>query len=166
VKRGHYWVAGAAAGWALVFAVFHIVWAAGWYPLLDAEQARLAFATPWKWAFDVVVAIMCVVAVPVALALGTPLGERVPRRVFVNAAWVGTSLLVLRAAASLVQAIYELSSGRFSLERLGIWEPWFYIGALLFSVNLWMYSRRARSGVSQLMSTTSQERGEGRSRRP
>ena len=35
------WVAYAAALWAAVFAVFHIIWAAGWYPLLDAEGAAL-----------------------------------------------------------------------------------------------------------------------------
>ena len=39
-------VAYAAAVWAFVFACFHVVWALGWYPLLDAEGARAAFATP------------------------------------------------------------------------------------------------------------------------
>lgn len=62
------WVAYAAALWAAVFAVFHMVWAAGWYPLLDAEQTRIAFANPWKWACDVLVAAICVIAVPIALA--------------------------------------------------------------------------------------------------
>jgi len=42
------WVAYAAALWASVFAAFHIICAAGWYPLLDAEPARVAFATPWN----------------------------------------------------------------------------------------------------------------------
>ena len=51
-----------------MFAVFHIIWAAGWYPLLNAEQARLAFATPWMYAYNVVVAAVCLIAVPVALA--------------------------------------------------------------------------------------------------
>ena len=50
-ERGSPWVAYSAAIWAAIFAIFHIVWAAGWYPLLDAEQGRIAFATPWKWAF-------------------------------------------------------------------------------------------------------------------
>jgi hypothetical protein len=36
----------AAARWAFIFATFHVIWAAGAYPLLDAEQARVAFATP------------------------------------------------------------------------------------------------------------------------
>ena len=43
-ERGSPWAAYGAAIWALIFAVFHIVWAAGWYPLLNAEQARIAFA--------------------------------------------------------------------------------------------------------------------------
>jgi hypothetical protein len=111
-KPGHYWIAIAAAGWALVFAVFHIVWAAGWYPLVDAEQARIAFATPWKWAFNVVVAAMCVVAAPVSLALGTSLGERLPRHLYVTLAWIGTSLLVLRSA---LVARIQISEANFLL---------------------------------------------------
>jgi len=70
----------AAALWAAVFAAFHIIWAAGWYPLLDAAQARIAFATPWKWTYDVVVAAVCVIAVPVALAPVMSWGRYVPRR--------------------------------------------------------------------------------------
>ena len=52
------WVAYAAALWALVFAIFHFVWAAGWYPLLDAAQASAAFAIPWKLAYDIVAGAM------------------------------------------------------------------------------------------------------------
>src|SRR5512145_1241910 len=98
------WVAYAAALWALVFGIFHIIWAGGWYPLLDAEKARVAFATPWKWAFDVVVAAMCVIAVPVALAPVMSWGQYAPRRLVYTLAWIGSALLVLRAVASLVQA--------------------------------------------------------------
>ncbi len=73
-------VAYAAALWAGVFAVFHVIWAAGWYPLLNADGARLAFATPWKWWFDVVVAVMCAIAVLVALAPVSTWGRHLPRR--------------------------------------------------------------------------------------
>jgi hypothetical protein len=131
------WVAYSAALWAAVFAVFHIVWAAGLYPLLDAEQARIAFATPWKWAYDVVVAAMCVIAVPVALAPVMPWGQHVPRRLIHSLAWIGTALLVLRSVASLVQAGYLTATGRFSLADMGIWEPWFYLGAILFGLSTW-----------------------------
>lgn len=131
------WVAYAAALWASVFAIFHIFWAAGWYPLLDAEQARVAFATPWKWTYDVVVAGMCIIAVPVALAPVTSLGQHAPRRLIYTLAGIGTALLLLRSVASLIQAGYLLLVGRFRLSDIGIWEPWFYLGAMLFSITTW-----------------------------
>lgn len=137
LQRGRRWVAYAAAFWASVFAVFHVIWAAGWYPLLHAEQARIAFATPWKWAFDVVVAAMCVIAVPVALAPVSSWGHHVPRRLIYTLACVGSTLLVLRAAASLIQVGYFAATGRFRVTTLGIWEPWFYLGAILFSLSTW-----------------------------
>ena len=138
------WVAYAAALWAAVFAIFHIIWAAGWYPLLDAEQARIAFAIPWKWAYDVVVAAMCVIAVPVALAPVRPWSQRAPRRVIYTLAWIGTALVVLRSVASLVQTGYRIAAGRFRLADLGVWEPWFYLGAILFSLSTWR-SRPSKS---------------------
>ncbi len=139
-QRGR-WVAYAAALWAFVFAVFHMVWAAGWYPLLNAEQARLAFATPRKWAFDVVVAAMCVIAVPVALAPVMSWGEHVPRRLIYVLACIGSGLLVLRAGGSLLQTAYLVAVGRFRFEVLGVWEPWFYVGAILFGVSTWRLRR-------------------------
>ena len=135
------WVSWAAALWAAIFAAFHIVWAAGWYPLLDAEMARAMFAVRWKWWYDVAVAAMCVIAVPVALAPVTSWGARVPRRPVRVLAWIGTALLVLRAVASLIQALYLAAAGRFRLADLGVWEPWFYLGAVLFAVSTWR-SRR------------------------
>jgi hypothetical protein len=135
--RGSRWVAYAAALWAAVFAVFHIIWAAGWYPLLDAEGARIAFATPWKWTFDVVVGAVCVIAVPVALAPVMSWGHYVPRRPIYTLALIGTTLLVLRAVASLIQVGYFAATGRFHISVLGVWEPWFYLGAILFGVSTW-----------------------------
>jgi hypothetical protein len=132
------WVAYAAALWAAVFAVFHVIWAAGWYPLLNAEGARIAFATPWKWWFDVVVAAMCVIAVPVALAPVSAWGQHVPRRLVYTLACVGATLLVLRAGASLVQVGYFAATRPFSIMAVGIWEPWFYLGAVLFGLSTWL----------------------------
>src|SRR5574341_913336 len=139
------WVAYAAALWALVFAVFHIVWAAGWYPLLDAEGARIAFANPWKWAFDMLVAIMCLIAVPVALAPVMSWGRHLPRRLIYALACIGTARLVLRSTASLVQTGYLISVGRFHFADMGIWEWWFHLGTILFSLSTWR-SRRAGAG--------------------
>jgi hypothetical protein len=138
---GRPWAAYGAAIWASIFAVFHIVWAAGWYPLLNAEGAQIAFAVPWKWAFDVIVAAMCVIAVPIALAPVTSLGDYLSRRLVFALAVTGSVLLVLRSTASLVQVGYLISTGRFA--GVGIWEPWFYLGAVLFALSTWQ-SRRVR----------------------
>ena len=141
------WVAYAAAVWAFVFALFHIVWAAGWYPLLDAEGARVAFATPWKWTFDVVVAAMCVVAVPVALAPIRSWGRHLSRRLIYTLAWIGSALLVLRSVASLIQVGYLAATGRFRFADMGVWEPWFYLGAVLYCLSTWR-SRRVEDEVA------------------
>ena len=135
------WVAYAAALWAAIFAVFHIIWAAGSYPLLDAEATRIAFATPWKWAFDVVVAAICVVAVPVALAPVMAWGRRAPQRLVYRLAWIGSALLVLRLTAALGQTAYLIAVGRFHFSIIGIWDWWFVLGAILFSLSTWRSSR-------------------------
>ena len=145
---GSPWPAYAAALWALIFAIFHFVWAAGWYPLLDAEQAREAFAVPWKLAYDVVAGVMCLIAVPVALASVMRWGRQAPRRLVFGLAIVGTSLLVLRAVASVIQTGYLLVVGRDALQGFLPWEPWFYLGAALFTVTTW----RMRPGVEWIVS--------------
>ena|SRR5262244_3897230 len=143
----HYWIAYGAACWALIFAAFHIVWAAGWYIGLDPVKAQAAFAVPWKLAYDLVVAGMCIVAVPVALAVAMPWGQRVPRRLLGALAWTGTGLLLLRAVASLIQVAYVVVAGQFRWRDMGAWEPWFYLGATLFAINLWRYWRWPRAGA-------------------
>jgi hypothetical protein len=124
-----------------VFAVFHIIWAAGWYPLLDAEQTRIAFANPWKWGFDVLIAIMCIIAVPVALAPIMPWGAQLPPRLVYGLALTGTTLLALRSVASLVQTGYLVAVGRFRFAIMGVWEWWFHLGAILFVLSTWRLRR-------------------------
>ena len=139
----HHWPAYGAAIWASIFAVFHVVWAAGWYPLLNADEARIAFAVPWKWGFDVAVAAMCAIAIPVALAPVTSLGQHVSAPLVFGLAVAGSVLLVVRSTASLVQVGYLISTGRFA--GVGIWESWFYLGATLFALSTWQ-SRRSNAG--------------------
>ena len=109
--------------------------------LSDPEAARAAFAVPWKYAYNLVAAAMCVIAVPVMLAIAMPWGRRVPRGLIGGLAWIGTGLLVLRAGASVIQAMWIIATGRSV--RLGIWEPWFYLGATLFAIAMWHYRRAA-----------------------
>ena len=142
------WAAYAAALWALIFALFHLIWATGWYVGLDPEQARLAFAKTPFLVYDLVVAGMCAFAVPVALALAMPWGQRLPRRLVSLFAWSGTALLVLRSVASIIQTVYLIGSGQFVVESRGLWELWFYLGATLFSIGTWRFWRnRAQLGV-------------------
>ncbi len=150
VASRHRWIAYAAACWAFIFGIFHVIWAAGWYPGLDPVQARAAFAVPWKLAYDLVAGAMCFIAVPVALALAMPWGQRVPQRLLGTLAWTGTVLLLLRAVGSLIQAAYFLITGQFSFRDMGVWEPWFYLGATLFTINLWLYWRRRRAAIGTL----------------
>ena len=133
----------AAAAWAGVFAAFHLIWAGGWYIGLHEDEARRAFAKPAFLVYDLVIAVMLVIAVAVALAMVQPWGRRVPHRPLGLLAWAGTGLLVLRSVASLVQTAWLLAVGRFTLRAMGIWEPWFYLGAILFSVTTWRYWRSA-----------------------
>jgi hypothetical protein len=136
------WIPFAAAIWAFIFGIFHIIWAFGWYVGLDPERSRVAFSKPWFFAYDLAVVGVCTLAVLVALALGMPWGQRMSRRVVGSAAWTGTVLLALRSIGSLIQAGYLMAVGRFSLRDIGIWEPWFYLGAILFAVSTWQYWRR------------------------
>jgi hypothetical protein len=140
--RASTWVAYAAATWALVFAAFHVAWATGWYVGLDATKASAAFRKPLFLAYDLVVAAACAFAVPIALAPVRPWGRRLQIPAVRLFAWVGTALLVGRAAASIVQITYHISKGRFSLEALGPWEPWFYLGAILFTLSSILWWRR------------------------
>ena len=143
----HRWIACAAAAWSLIFASFHFIWAGGWYVgLADPVQAAETFAKPAFLAYDLVAGAMCLIAVPVSLALGSA-WVRIPRRLLVPLAWIGTALLGARAVASLAQNLIEVLTGQFSFQRMGIWEPWFYLGAVLFAINLWHYDRGQRAAT-------------------
>ncbi len=135
------WVGYGTALWALIFAVLHVVWALGWYVGLDPEESRKAFARPWFFAYDLVVAGMCAVAVPVALALVRPWGRRLPRFLIGALAWGGTGLLVLRAGVSMVQLLYMVATGAFVPRPRDLWEVWFYVGAVLFGMSTWKFWR-------------------------
>lgn len=137
--RFHAWPAYAAALWALIFGVFHVIWATGWYVGLDPEAARIAFAKTPFFIYDLLIAACCAIAVPVALALAMPWGRRVPRRLVGLFAWVGTGLLVLRSVASVLQSAYLIATGQFIVERRGLWELWFYLGAILFTIGTWNF---------------------------
>jgi len=139
------WAGYAAALWALIFAFFHAVWAAGWYVGLWPEEAwRKAFQRTGFLVYDIVIAGACLVAVAVELALVQPWGRRVPRWLLRFLVWSGTGLLTLRGGAGMVQCVYQLIRGTFTLEPMFVWEVWFYLGAILFVLSLRQYRRASR----------------------
>jgi hypothetical protein len=128
-----------------------VVWAAGWYVGLPAAETRRAFQNPWFYAYDVAVAVICVAGGFVALAFVRPWGTRVPRRLLNALALTGTGALVVRAGASAVQTVYFLAKERFVVGEWVPWEPWFYLGAVLFGLSTWRFRRgmAGRQAVTQ-----------------
>lgn len=119
----------------------HIVWAAGWYVGLPLADAQEMFLNPWKWAYDVVVAVACGIAVVVALALVRHWGQRVPRRLLNVLAWSGTGLLVLRGAGGVVQVGYWAVTDQWVPRLMDLYEVWFCLGAVLFGASLARFRR-------------------------
>ena len=135
------WTGYCAALWALIFSLLHVVWAAGWYIGLPEEQARRAFQRTWFLAYDLVIAGMCGLAVPVALALVQPWGQRLPRRLLSVLAWCGTGLLVLRGGGALAQTVYLVAAGKYIPEPMHLYTVRFCLGAVLFGLSLWRFRR-------------------------
>ena len=135
------WFGYGAAVWSFVFAIFHTIWAMGWYVGLNPESASIAFAKTSFLIYDIVVAVICAFAVLVALALVMPWGRRLPRWLVGFFAWTGTGLLAVRSVASVVHGVYFIVTGQFPLEIRGVWELWFYLGAILFAVSTWRFWR-------------------------
>ena len=138
------WTGSAAALWALIFAVLHVVWAAGWYVGLDQELSRKAFQQRWFLIYDLVVAALCGLAVWVALALVQPWGTRLPRSLVGGLAWCGSAVLVLRGGAGAAQTAYVAATGRSVLVIYQLWEVWFCLGAVLFGISTWRFWRVSR----------------------
>jgi hypothetical protein len=123
----------------MIFGLFHIVWATGWYVGLEPELARQAFEQTWFRAYDLAVAAICLFAIVLALALVRPWGRRLPRRAVGVVAWTGTSLLMLRSVTSVTQVLYSVVNGSFVLRPMHVWELWFYVGAILFGLASWRF---------------------------
>ena len=137
-------VAYAAALWALVFALFHIIWTFGWYVGLDQGFARTAFSKPLFLAWDVAVAGLCLLAAFVELALVRPWGRRMPRYFIIFCAWSGTGLLIAGVAVNVSKMISVVATGGLTFGTLGIINAWFYLGTILFGMSTWRFCRHQR----------------------
>ena len=114
-----HWINYAACLWALLFAAPHVWWALGISTGFPGGEGSYRFfmSSGWRYAFDLVVVALCIVAVSVALALVRPRGW-VPRL----AAWIACTMLTLRGVGGLVV------DGAAD----PVWWPIFLTGGLLF----------------------------------
>ncbi len=154
------WPAYGAALWSLIFALFHGVWAMGWYVGLDAETASQAFQTTWKLVYDIVIAALCVLGVLLALAFIQPWGQRVPRWCVSLIGWCATVVLLVRSGGSVLQLLYFGAVGKLGsvLHPMALWELWFYIGTVLFCLSFWRFRHDSAPAAQQELVKTATHR--------
>ena len=119
----------AAALWSAIFAAPHAWWALG-APLgfpggLASHQ--LMMTSWWRYAFDVVVILLSILAAYVALGLVQPSSSRTHRRLRVMA-WMAAVLLSVRGIAGMI------ADGTSD----PVWWPTFLTGGLLFGSVAWL----------------------------
>ena len=123
------WITYAACGWAVHFAAPHLWWALGVSAGFPGGEASYRFfmSSAWRVIFDVVVILLCVLAVLVALALNQPPAQVVRRWIPRAAAWIACVALSFRGLAGMV---VDGTSDP-------VWWPAFLLGGILFGGVAW-----------------------------
>jgi H+/gluconate symporter-like permease len=143
------WVAYSAATWSLIFAVFHVLWALGWYLGLPASQAQKTFSRTWFLIYDLVVAGLCVLGVLVAVALARRGSSKRMNRLAVGFGCVGTAVLALRAGGGFLQSLYLVATQQYVFELMHLYDLWFGLGAVLFAISTWRFWRDLSSETTR-----------------
>jgi hypothetical protein len=84
-------------------------------------------SSAWRYIYDLVVILLCGLAVFIALTLMRPAREVSARRIWAASAWIASGMLSLRGVAGM------LADGVSDL----IWWPTFLLGGLLFGGVAW-----------------------------
>lgn len=127
---GKRWITYAASAWAALFAAPHVWWALGisaGFPGGEANH-RLMMTTPWRYAYDIIVVLLSILAILIARTLQQPPNKVVHRWVSHSAAWIACGLLTLRGVAGLV---VDGASDP-------VWWPTFLVGGILFGAVAWL----------------------------
>ena len=131
----------AASLWSLIFAAAHLVWACGWYVGLDPVAAAAAFDRPWFLAYDVVVALGCLIAASAFGVLAANRGGRL--RSAAHLVSVVAAVVVAVRAVTGVGALAWRGSALTGALASG-WDVWFVLGAVLFGAALRTRPRSVR----------------------
>jgi len=131
----------AASLWSLIFAAVHLLWACGWYVGLDPVAAAAAFDRPLFLAYDVVVALGCLIA---ASAFGVLAANHRGR--FRAAARVVCVVAAVVVAVRAVTGLGALAWRGFGLAGVFAsgWDVWFVLGAVLLGAALRTRPRSSR----------------------
>jgi hypothetical protein len=136
----------AATAWALAFAAVHLYWALG--GTVGLPRGMSVYMNPALFVIDVLAVPLCVVGALLALSLVRPWGRLFPRRLLLAGAWAVCALLVVHSVPTLVGdglvAVGLRNGALSSLERwsLFVYEPWFFVGGVLYGAAAWGYGRR------------------------
>ena len=141
----------AAAGASLLFGAVHVAWAMSYYVwpafgrLTLGRSFDSAFAQPAFMRFDLIVALLFVLAGAFAVAVVQPWGARVPRWLLVTGLWTAAAALGLRGAAGIVQDLLVLTGVLpGTLTRWVVYDFWFLICGILFGALAWQTKSPAR----------------------
>lgn len=128
--RRRHWVSSAACIWSVLFAAPHVWWALGFpagFPGGETSH-RIFMSSAWRYTYNVIVILLCALAVLVTLTLLRPPHQIIRRWVPHAAAWIACGMLTLRGAAGLV---VDGASDP-------VWWPTFLVGGVLFGSVAWL----------------------------
>lgn len=124
-----------AAIWCLIFGILHALWASGFYILLPAEQAAEAFKREGFFIYNIVVAILCIIAGFIALMQSNVIHAFIPKSVVRFLAYSAATLLSLRGIAGIGHILYQVLLQGKALSFMVLWDVWFCAGGILFFLN-------------------------------
>jgi len=129
-----------AFAWALFTGVVHAFWVVAYFywpafgrVTLGPDFERL-FGRPAFRVYDLVVAVLFVVAALLALAVTRPTGAGLPRWFLVSGIWTATALLFLPGAAAVIRdtlVMFGIVTGEAT--PLMFYDFWFLLGGSLFA---------------------------------
>lgn len=164
-NRSWKWAGYAACAWSSVFAAMSFYWAAGGTIGLDTQAEAIQEAVrEGDQGFLAVVwatGVMKVVGAVLALALVQRWGRLIPRWILLAAAWtagVGMVLyggvnFVVGVVVALLRVIEVIDTPADTSAfwwHLLLWDPWWILGGVLFSIAVLNYQRRSRAKAARL----------------
>jgi hypothetical protein len=133
-----------AAASSLLFGALHVAWALSYYVWPAFGRLTLgptfdsAFARPAFMRFDLIVALLFLLAGAIALAVVRPWGARVPRWILATGLWTAAVALGLRGAAGIIQDLLVLTGVLPGvLTRWVVYDFWFLLCGMLFGALAW-----------------------------